>query len=40
MGAAHRIKHVEAVLQHVMAKPGVWSASASDIHAAWVAAEK
>jgi allantoinase len=35
MGAPHRIKHVEAVLAHVMSKPGVWNATAGDIHDAW-----
>ncbi len=35
MGQPHRIKHVEAALRYVMAQPGVWSASADDIHRAW-----
>ena len=35
MGQPHRIKHVEAALEYVMAQPGVWSASAGDIHRAW-----
>jgi hypothetical protein len=37
MGQPHRIKHVEAVLAHVMSKPGVWNASAGEICAAWQA---
>lgn len=40
MGAAHRIKHVESALAHVMAQDGTWCASASDIHAAWRAAQE
>ena len=35
MGQPHRVKHVEAALQHVMTRPGVWSASAGEIHRAW-----
>ncbi|MBC7625547.1 MAG: polysaccharide deacetylase family protein [Aeromicrobium sp.] len=35
MGQPHRIKHVEAVLAHVMSKPGVWNASAGEICATW-----
>jgi hypothetical protein len=31
MGQPHRIKHLEAALAYVMSKPGVWSASASEI---------
>lgn len=37
MGQPHRMKHLEAALAHVMTKPGVWSASAGEICAAWQA---
>ena len=39
MGQPHRIKHVEAVLQYIMSKPDVWSASAGEICAAWQTAQ-
>lgn len=35
MGAPHRIKHVEAVLQHVMSKPSVWATTPWQICQAW-----
>lgn len=31
LGQPHRIKHLEAALEYVMAQPGVWSASAGQI---------
>ncbi len=40
LGQPHRIKHLEAVLEYVMAQPGVWSASAGEILDAFVAQPK
>ena len=37
IGQPHRIKYLEQALDHIMAKPEVWSASASDILDAFVA---
>jgi allantoinase len=37
MGQPHRMKHLEAALAHIMAKPDVWSASAGEIYATWQA---
>jgi peptidoglycan/xylan/chitin deacetylase (PgdA/CDA1 family) len=35
LGQPHRIAKLEQVLEYIMAQPGVWSASASDIHDCW-----
>lgn len=35
MGQPHRIRYLEEVLDYVMSRPGVWSASASDIVNHW-----
>lgn len=40
MGQPHRMKHLEAALAHIMAKSGVWSASAGEICAAWRAQQE
>jgi hypothetical protein len=37
MGAPHRIKHVEAVLQHFASKSDVWFATPQTIHDHWMA---
>lgn len=37
LGQPHRIKHLEAVLQRLMAQPGVWSAGPGDIVDAFAA---
>ncbi len=37
MGQPHRIAALESVLQHLAGQTGIWSASASDIVAAWAA---
>ena len=37
LGQPHRIKYLEQALEHVMAQPGVWSASASQILDAFTA---
>jgi allantoinase len=35
LGQPHRIKYLEDTLAHIMDKPGVWSASASEIMQSW-----
>jgi len=40
LGQPHRVKHLEAALAYVMSKPGVWSASAGDILAAFLSSER
>ena len=37
MGQPHRIGALESALEHIARQPGIWSASASDIVAAWTA---
>ena len=37
MGQPHRIGALESVLEHIARQPGIWSASASEIVAAWTA---
>jgi hypothetical protein len=37
MGAPHRIKHVEAVLQRFASKSDVWFATPQTIHDHWMA---
>jgi hypothetical protein len=31
LGQPHRIKHLEAALEYVMSKPGVWCANAGEV---------
>jgi peptidoglycan/xylan/chitin deacetylase (PgdA/CDA1 family) len=40
LGQPHRIKHLERALAHVMSTPDVWNATASDIAAAFTAAQR
>ena len=37
MGQPHRIGALESALEHIAGQPGIWSASASEIVAAWTA---
>jgi peptidoglycan/xylan/chitin deacetylase (PgdA/CDA1 family) len=39
LGQPHRIGKLEQVLEHITRHDGVWSASAADIRAAWLAAQ-
>jgi hypothetical protein len=39
IGQPHRIGALETALEHIVSKPGVWSASGDEIVQAWRAAQ-